>query len=377
MYRILHLIGGLDRGGTEATLVKLLSQMDRKRFQNEVISLTNLGPLAHDIKNLGIPVNALGMHQHKGAAVFKLWRALRKTSPDLIQSWNHHSDFLALVVGRLCGIHSILWNIRCSEVKELGFPKLLKLLTWLSPYPTGIIVNSHAGQRVHEQLGYKPKAWHWIANGFDTNRFIPSPEKRTSFRQSFGLTEETILVGMIARFDPMKDHATFFKAATLLDGKVKFLLAGQGMSSDNQALMTLIPSSLKNRILLCGDRSDVDVIDAALDIVVLSSSRAEGFPNAIGEAMSCGIPCIVTDVGDCRFLVDSTGIVISPKAPIELSRAIQGLIEAGPQARQQKGWLGRERIINEFSLEKVTRLYDDLYEEILKRKTPCDATVCL
>lgn len=364
MYRILHLIGGLDRGGTETMLVKLLSQMDRESFSQEVISLTDLGPLAQDIKKLGIPVTALSMHQHKIRAVIKLWRALRNNPPDLIQSWNHHSDFLALVIGRLCGIRPILWNIRCSNVKELGFPKLLKLLTWLSPYPTGIVVNSKAGREVHTQLGYRPKAWYFIGNGFDTSRFTPSTEKRAHFRLTHGIDDKTILVGMVARFDPMKDHATFFKAAALLDENVFFVLAGQGLTADNSSLLSLIPSSLKNRVILCGDRSDIDVIDSALDIAVLCSARTEGFPNAIGEAMSCGVPCVVTDVGDCRFLVEQTGIIISPQSPEILSNAMTTLIEEGAHARHERGQKAREKIIREFSLEKIAKTYEELYKNV-------------
>jgi len=364
-YRVVHIIGGLDRGGAETMLYKILSRMDSHAFTSEVISLTTLGPVAEQIQRLGIPVTALGMHQHKFRALGKLFKILWSRRPHLIQSWNHHSDLLALVGGWLTGTRTIFWNIRCSDVLEMGFPRLVKVLAWLSPLPTGIIVNSQAGLNVHRKLGYRPKAWHLIGNGFDCTLFCPSLDKRQAFRQQHHIPNESILMGMMARFDPMKDHYTFFQAANqLLDittHDVRFVLAGQGMHPENAKLQELIPDRLRDRVILCGEDQAVDVIDAALDIAILCSYRTEGFPNAIGEAMSCGVPCIVTDVGDCRDLVSDTGIVIPPQSPEALAKAMSQLISEGKEGRQERGQKAREKIMARYSLDKITQAYEELY----------------
>jgi glycosyltransferase involved in cell wall biosynthesis len=368
-YRIVHIIGGLDRGGAETMLAKILSRMDREMFTNEVISLTTLGPLATQIQDLGIPVVALGMHQHKFRALGRLLKVLRSKRPHLIQSWNHHSDLLALIGGRLTETRTIFWNIRCSDVMEMGFPRLVKALAWLSPLPTGIIVNSQAGLAVHRHLGYRPKAWHIIGNGFDCALFCPDNDKRQAFRQRYHIPDESILIGMIARFDPMKDHRTFFQAAShFLDTTahdVRFVLAGQGIHAENAKLQGLIPPRLRENVILCGEDQAVDSIDAALDIAVLCSYRTEGFPNAIGEAMSCGVPCIVTDVGDCRALVGDTGIVIPTQSPVALAKAMSQLIEEGKEQRQQRGQKARAKIMAEYTLETITQAYGILYRQAL------------
>ncbi|MEI8295442.1 MAG: glycosyltransferase [Alphaproteobacteria bacterium] len=369
-YRIIHLIGGLDRGGAETMLYKILSRMNRDIFANEVISLTTLGPIATQIQDLGIPVTALGMHQHKFRAVGRLLRILRNKRPHLIQSWNHHSDLLALVGGWCTGTRTIFWNIRCSEVMEMGFPRLVKALAWISPLPTGIIVNSEAGLAVHSQLGYRPKAWHFIGNGFDCELFCQSSDKRQAFRQHHQIPDDSLLIGMIARFDPMKDHGTFFQAASQLLEKttydVRFVLAGQGMLASNTKLQELIPPRLRAHIILCGEDQAVDTIDAALDIAVLSSCRTEGFPNAIGEAMSCGLPCVVTDVGDCRALVGDTGIVVQPQSPAILAEAMYQLIEEGKECRNRRGQKARAKIMSTYTLEIITQAYEKLYLQTLE-----------
>lgn len=368
-YRAVHIIGGLDRGGAETMLYKILSCMDRDTFTSEVISLTTVGPVGEQIQRLGIPVTALGMHQHKFRALGKLVKILWHKRPHLIQSWNHHSDLLALVVGWLTGTRTIFWNIRCSNVLEMGFPWLVKALVWLSPLPTGVIVNSQAGLNVHHKLGYRPKAWHLLGNGFDCALFCPDPDKCQAFREQHQIPNDSILIGMMARFDPMKDHNTFFQAANqLLDittHDVRFVLAGQGMHPENAKLQDLIPARLRDRVILCGEDQAVDVIDAALDIAVLCSYRTEGFPNAIGEAMSCGVPCIVTDVGDCRDLVSDIGIVIPPQSPKALVKAMSQLINENKEGRQQRGQRAREKIMSLYTLDKITKAYEKLYHQAL------------
>jgi glycosyltransferase involved in cell wall biosynthesis len=366
-YHIVHIIGGLERGGAETMLYKILSHMDAHAFTSEVISLTTLGPIGKQIQSLGIPVTTLGMHQHKFRALGKLVKILKNKRPHLIQSWNHHSDLLALVSGWLVGTRTIFWNIRCSDVLEMGFPWLVKTLAWLSLLPTGIIVNSQAGLNTHSKLGYRPKAWHVIGNGFDCEHFCPDTHKRETFRQRYHISNEAILIGMIARFDPMKDHPTFFQAANQLitTQDIWFVLAGQGMHAENTKLQELIPARLHDRVILCGEDQAVDSIDAALDMAVLCSYRTEGFPNAIGEAMSCGVPCIVTDVGDCRDLVGDTGIVISPRSPTALASAMSQLISEGREERQQRGQRSREKIMALYTLDKITKAYEELYRQAL------------
>jgi glycosyltransferase involved in cell wall biosynthesis len=183
------------------------------------------------------------------------------------------------------------------------------------------------------------------------------------------IPEEAILIGLIGRFDPLKDHSCFLKAgAKLLSNKreVFFLLAGRGVDWQNQQLKQLIEKlGLSEKVFLLGERRDVHRITAALDISVCSSI-VEGFPNVIGEAMSCGIPCVVTDVGDSAWLVGDSGMVVPPRNHGALCEAWLKLIEMGSVKRRGLGEKARKRIEDHFSIQMIVNKYEQLYEEQIR-----------
>jgi glycosyltransferase involved in cell wall biosynthesis len=165
----------------------------------------------------------------------------------------------------------------------------------------------------------------------------------------------------------MKDHANFLQAAGLLHQKhpdVQFVLSGKGVCWDNEALRETIQRlGLIERTHLLDERHDIPRITAALDIAT-SSSYGEGFPNVIGEAMSCGVPCVVTDISDLPWVVGGTGKVVPPRDPQALMGALQELIEIGPNGRQRMGDDARARIMEYFHLDSVVAQYQTLYERV-------------
>jgi glycosyltransferase involved in cell wall biosynthesis len=264
---------------------------------------------------------------------------------------------------------STLWNIRYtalpkSETKNSTI-LIIKLLSLLSFLPRKIIFNSKAGANDHIKMGYQRDKNCIIPNGFDTKLFSPSEENRRSVRLELNIPEKAILIGLIGRFDPLKDHRCFLKAGEkLLRNKreVYFLLAGREVDLQNRHLIQLIEKlGISGKVFLLGERRDVHRITAALDIAACSSI-SEGFPNVIGEAMSCGIPCVVTDVGDSAWIVGNSGIVVPPCNPEALCEAWQNMIELGSVKRQILGKKARERIINHFSIQMIVQKYEQLYE---------------
>ena len=205
-----------------------------------------------------------------------------------------------------------------------------------------------------------------IPNGFDLNLFKPDLEGRTLVRQELRIPEDTMLIGMVGRFDPQKDHYNFIKAAALLQKEipdVQFLLCGDDITWENQKLSKWIDETgFHGYFHLLGRRSDISRIMTALDIA--SSSYGEGFPNVVGEAMSCGVPCVVTDVGDSALIVGDTGIVVPPKDPNALALAWKKLIEIGKDKRQKLGHNARLRIRENFNLPSVVRRYEELYKDV-------------
>jgi glycosyltransferase involved in cell wall biosynthesis len=376
--RITHLISGLPEGGAEATLWRLLARMDRGRFQNDVICLTESGPMADRIRAVGVPVHALGMRRGRPSigGVYRLTSALRRSRPDVLQTWLYHADIAGLMAGQAMGVPAIVWNIRCSDMDMTQYSPLsawtLRACARWSHRPTAVVVNSEAGRRHHESLGYRPKRWVLIPNGVDTSVFRPDSEARASVRTELGVGAETILVGLIGRFDPMKDHAGFLHAAAIVArarGGVQFVMAGTKVDWDNRALTEIVRRlDLQGRVHLLGARADVPRVTAALDIAV-SSSSSEGFSNVLVEAMACGVGCVATDVGDSGRIIGSTGALLPPKDSAALAAALETRIAVGPNGRAELGRSARARVLEEFDLPIAVGRYEQLYTSLLEEQT--------
>ena len=373
--KILHLITGLNTGGAEVSLYRLLGHMDRSRFENRVISLIPVGEIGEKIRALGIPVTSLGLRpgQFSLAALWLLARELRRERPDILQTWMYHADLLGLLAAKLSGIQQVVWNIRSSIIDTSLYRPLtglvIRLCSRLSGLPRAIIVNSHAGREFHANFGYHPRRWVLIPNGIDLDLFRPDENARRSVRAELGLDLRMMLIGMLARYDPMKGHADFLHAAGLLTRSgvdAQFLLAGQAVSPDNETLNALIlEEGLGGYVHLLGRRDDIHSLDAALDILAMPSVIGEGFPNVVAEAMACGVPCAVTDVGDAAFLVADTGRVVPPRDPAALADALMVLVRSGADYRHRLGESARRRVVENFSLAKMVTAYEDLYESLL------------
>ncbi|HQH99960.1 MAG TPA: glycosyltransferase [Deltaproteobacteria bacterium] len=372
--RVLHLISTLDIGGAEQNLSRLVTAMDRGSFTNQVVCMTRPGPLGPYLEGSGIPVHSL--HMRKGLpelrAVLKLrfWASLFK--PDAVQCWMYHANLLGLTLMKPA---KTLWNIRCSDMDLSRYGPLYRLTVAsgarLSRIPSAIVTNSHAGREAHTSLGYRPRKWVIIPNGFDTEIFKPDREAGEKVRKELGIDRDALLIGLIARFDPMKDHACFFEAANMLldsNSRIHFILAGRGISPSNRDLLSLINTDRHApRIHLLGERSDVPHVLNALDIAT-SSSVSEGLPNIVGEAMASALPCAVTDAGDSKILVGDAGFVIPKKNPRMLCAAWQRILDLGPDGRRQMGERARKRIIDHYSLASMVSSYEALYKSLMTEK---------
>ena len=369
--KILHLVTGLSIGGAEMMLYKLVTKMNRDKFEIQVISLTDVGPIGERIQDSGILVRALGMKRGvpDPRMVFKLIRWLKKDRPDIVQTWMYHADLIGGLAVRMFGKIPVVWNIRHSNLDQ-KFNKKTTLWTAkacakLSNFlPSNIICCSHASKEVHSSLGYKNNKMIVIPNGFDLEVFSPSKDARKKVRRLLGLSDETILIGLIARFDPQKDHKTFFQAAGILHKDypaVHFMLCGDGVTRDKPIIRKWIDEAdVKSVTHLLGCWEDMPSLQAALDMAASSSSYGEGFPNVIGEAMACCVPCVVTDVGDSARIIGNTGLVAPPSNPEALADALERMIDLGEE-RKKLGMLARKRIEDNYSLEKIVSKYEKIY----------------
>ncbi len=356
-------------------LCKVLSASDRSRFDPLVISLLDQGAVGPDIESLGIPVVTLNLSRHTAGlpGLLTLRNTMRQFRPDLIQGWMYHGNLAALLGAEFAaGMPPVVWNIRQS-LDDLRAEKpltraIIHLSARLSHQPATIIYNSVTGALQHERFGFNGQRKRLIANGFDTDSFIPSASGRAQLRCRLGIGDDEFVIGLAARYHPMKDIDNFLQAAHRLATRgypTRFLLAGPGMEIHNTDLMARIHTlQLESRIQLLGLFRDMPLFFQGLDLATLSSSRGEGFPNVLGEAMACGIPCVATDVGDVRVILGDTGTRVSPADPEALAAAWSVWIETAAAQRAASGQAGRDRIVSQYALPAIVRQYEALYAEL-------------
>lgn len=385
MKKVAHIITSLDIGGAEMMLCRLLQRMDRELLSPVVITLMKGGgALEEEIRAMGIPVYAAGMRQGLPSipAFLKVVRALRAEKPDVIQGWMYHGNFVAHGASLLLRPRPLaLWAIHnsfasfASEKWLTGL--LIRISARLSRRAGKIVYVSQASRGQHEALGFDSRRACVIPNGIDLNAFTPSQVNRDSVREELGAPKEALLIGLIGRYHPQKDHANFFKAAALLcqsgegsqgnrgdsiKAPIRFVLAGKGIDSQNEALARMAHDcGLAGRVHFLGERRDMGRITAALDIAVSSSSYGEAFSLTLAEAMACGVPCVTTDVGDNAILVGKTGVVVAPSDPRALANGCACLVRQGCEGRRALGERARERIRRQYSLPVITAKYEELY----------------
>lgn len=356
--RVLHVITGLGIGGAEATLVSLATSEQNSSRPLAVAALVGEGPNRDRLEAADVPVADLGMTRGRADLVglMRLARLIRETRPEIVQSWMYHADLVSLLALWLSGRRRatrLVWNLRCSDMDTSRYPPglaaTIRACRLLSRLPNAVIANSEAGIAAHRAIGYRPKRFIHIDNGIDTHRFLPDPGARREVRRDLNIDDNSILIAIVGRVDPMKDHDMFLQVLDRLD-HVRALAIGKGTE-----LLPDLP-----RLFRLGSRDDVPRLLAACDVLVSTSRFGEGFPNAVGEAMSCGLPVVATDVGDTRRIVGETGIVVAPGDICALAAALQDLADNIGQ-RQRLGLAARRRIEEHFSLTRMEEAYSAAY----------------
>lgn len=371
--KLVLIITGLSTGGAEMMLLKVLERLDA-RFSPHVISLTTRGEIGPRIQALGIPVEALGMRPGLPnlIAFFRLVRRLKALKPDVVHTWMYHADLLGGLAAWLAGVGAIGWCIRNSNFARVKTKLTTRIVVgacaWVSRWVPDRILNcSEVARQVHVVRGYAADKMVVVPNGFDLARFQPDPLARAAVRSELGVGADTPLVGLIGRLDPQKNHTGFFEAAGLLHRRlpaVRFVLAGKGIDEGNGELVRAMEAAGVRQVThLLGLRSDIPRLMAALDVLA-SSSDGEAFSNVLGEAMACGVPCAVTDVGDSAYIVGNTGRVVPPGDMAGLAIAMESLLIFPADERQALGERARARVAESFEIGQVVKRYEVFYEEL-------------
>ena len=374
----MHIINELDAGGAERVLTRIACHNAQTNGPKQiVVSLMGEGVYGPDLRASGVELHCLGMTsglRDLPGAIVKLSGLMRCHKPDAIMSWLYHSDFISTLAAMLSGrgTKRLAWNIRCAEMDLAQYGRstriVLTLLAKLSRFPAIVAANSHAGQRHHSKCGYHPKKWAFLPNGFDTNEWQPDPDAKTRLCKELGIAPSKHVVGMVARKDPAKDHATLFEAIKQVREQghdIHLVLVG------GETKTLPVPTEIKDHITALGLRRDVAKLVPAFDIAVLSSSFGEGFPNVIGEAMACGVPAIGNDVGDVAAILGGTGKSVPLHAPEKLAMAIVELLSEDSDSKTFRKAATRQRIIDHYSLAAMNERYLALWDGLAgKRDLP-------
>ena len=381
MTRVLHVIAGLETGGAEVALYRLIAGSRGGNYTHAVVALTPEGPMGARLRHVDIELNALDFRQAPAASFLKLVSLMRATRPDIVQTWMYHADMLGGIAARLAGNRNIIWGIRTSDL-DRGDSRataiVRKLCALLSRWiPDTIVCVAEAARQVHVSLGYDAARMTVIPNGFDLSQFSATEGQGAALRERYGIRPEDIVIGTVGRFNANKDQQNFVRAAGLLarqQANARFLMIGKDVDASNAELMHWIAQTgYADRFLLLGERGDVPLCLAAMDMFCLSS-RTEGFPNVVGEAMATGVPCVVTDVGDAAMLVGSTGIVVPKEDSVALAEGMAALLALAPHARRDLGQQARLRIHEEFAAERVRQRFEAIYQTLTtKSEIQCAA----
>ena len=372
--KIVHIITSLGDGGAEHTLFKICKYDTIN--QHVVIVFKKDGKYFTLLSKLGIKVYCLDASFFSVHKFFLLIRILRSIKPDIVQTWLVHADFIGSIASRLAGIKKIVWNVRYSKI-EVGKAKLItvlmiEILVWFSYFfPKSIIIVSKNAKKFYEEKGYDKKKLKFIPNGYDLSIFKIRNKYKTNFRNKMGISKSVPIIGYVARYDPLKDHINLLESISLIKSKnANFfcVLIGNNINNNKILVKEIKRLNLDDCIKLLGPTKNISEVMNSLDIHI-QSSRSEGFPNVIAEAMAHKTPCVATNVGDSSYIVGDTGWIVPPKSPIYLAKSI----EIALKEINTKKWIkrcnrARARITEKFSMDKMINSYNKVWTDAKKIK---------
>jgi glycosyltransferase involved in cell wall biosynthesis len=362
-------------GGAERQLVALARGLQQRGHQVALAVFYAGGEFEEELRLAGIPVHDLAKRGRWDAVglLLRLCRLVKRERPELVHSYLDSPNLVAAVVRRLFPSVKVVWGVRSamSDFGAYAWPDALgaRLERLASPLVDGIITNSEAGRQHLLRAGFRCRRLTVITNGIDCERFQRDAAGRERLRREWGVGADTPLVGMVARLDPVKNHASFLQAAALASATrpdIRFICLGGGASDYQRTLQEQADRlGLGPRLTWLGERRVTSAEYSALDAAVLSSNPGEGFPNVLAEAMACGCPVVATDSGDASSIVGDTGVIVPPRDPQALADGILGLLRRVHASAPELGLAARRRIEGQFSVDALLRQTEQELERII------------
>ncbi|MGI9368503.1 MAG: glycosyltransferase [Ruegeria sp.] len=373
--KIIHIITNTNVGGAQIMLERYLSALAPQDIDNHcVISVMENGQLAEKIRSHGVELLTLNLRSKVGApaAVAKLRSIIRSRQPDIVFGWMYHACLMAwagifgMSTSRpslILGIHHSLQN---PKNENFSTQALLRVLAAVSPQADLITYCSQVSREQHELFGFSSHSGEFVPNGVDLDQFFRRPGAHAHLAALCDIPETRLIVGNIARNHPMKDHVSMIEALALVLDRgydVQAVIIGEG-HKDGPASDRARALGISDRLTIMELRNDIAELVSGLDVFLLSSAWGEAFPLAVTEAMASGVPCVVTDVGDCANLVGNTGLVVPPNDPEAQAQAVCELLELGSSNRRSLGDEARQRVKEEYSITRYVDFYQRVYNNV-------------
>ncbi|AUB79094.1 group 1 glycosyl transferase [Spiribacter roseus] len=361
--KVLHVIAGLSQGGAERQLANLVSVYPE---ESAVFSLKQPGVMADEIRKAGAPIYTGGVRRSVSPTWIPALRgAIRELRPDVVMGWMYHGNLAASLTQRLGHRGPVVWNVRHSvhdmRREKVSTRWVIRAGAWLARSPARVIYNSETAAEQHERFGYPSAKRVVLPNGFDLARFKPDPDARNARRAGLGVTPERFLLGVVGRAHPMKNHLGWLKALRMLVDEgllVHCVMAGTGVAEPDGPVATAVrEAALESNVTLLAPTDAPESLYPALDLLVMPSLWGEGFPNVVGEAMACGVPALVTNVGDAWRVVGNTGFVCRSGATDTLSRRVTEIVQLGHEELGRYGQCARRRMVKYYGLDSIAEWY--------------------
>ncbi|SDB82836.1 glycosyltransferase [Williamwhitmania taraxaci] len=366
--KILHIIMSLDYGGAENMLIKIINEdSDNEHRIVVLIDRCPLSPLLKRGNNVYPLFNKKSFNVIR--ASYRLIKVVKDYQPDILQSWMYHAEIIGLLVKLFRPSIKLFWNVRCStkEWLSLNFRNriLFKILQLGSKLTSGIIVNSKHEVLFLGKSSYPLIKVIYIPNGFSIPDIIDKNLARSKLLEHFKLSGDVVLIGMVARFHPQKDHYNLIDAFKLLVvdfSNAHLILVGDLFDSEFKKFIS--EAGLASNVHFFGTTNKVFEVISGFDIGVLSSFT-EAFPNVIGEYMLASLPVVATDVSDVREIMGSFGRVVSPRNSYALYKGLSEMVHLSLEESKKIGRLSRQRIIDIYPIDKIARDYILTYKASL------------
>lgn len=358
----------LEVGGAERQLVALAKGLSERGNSVTIALFYRTGDLLSELEGTDVRVVDLRKTGRWDLAGFlgRTIAAVRQAKPDIIYGMLGSGNLMASVIRPLARGALLVWSVRGTNRRLNAYDRVQKLSYWLecrvANSPDLIIANSSAGRDYSVRNGFPSDKFVIIPNGIDTSRFRPVADLREAQRRSFGFEPRDVVVGMLSRVEAVKAHRDFLNAARIASAEapnLRFLCVGGG--PDFEAMQRFAAElGLEGLIRFVGQMDPVAALNA-FDIAC-SCSHSEGFSNSIAEAMACGLPSIVTDVGDSAWIVGETGIVVPPASPETLARA---MVDQAARLSEHRPEIARARVIENFSVDAMVERNLDAFRKLL------------